>query len=135
MMENLDKALGDIVVKLNGLAEAHGAEAVDLAGRVLQLEAGGKLLAAPVFGVIAVGMAAVAWWLFQRSADIAADHERRCRDEELPPFVAGVVASLAALVAGVCALVLVPDGLFRPVVWAAAFDPKVAIAAKVLGAL
>jgi hypothetical protein len=128
----LDKALSEIVAKLSELAQQHGSEAVQLAGHVLQMKAIGKLLAVIPCALLLILASAVLVKILPRA-------KRAWQDLDSFAWAFGGAVAVASLVivgfVAAIALVIAAADLFNPVIWAAAFDPRIAIAAAALKAL
>lgn len=137
-MENLDKALAEIVEKLDHLASDQAGPAIKgaatLAGKVYQYSAIGNLAEWPVLLVITLS----AIWVFQRSfvtllelIDKSTDIERG----QVPYIILIVVSAIV----GVCCLIGTVVTFFMyvidPLTWASAFDGNVALAAHILNSV
>jgi hypothetical protein len=127
-MEKFDAALAEIATKVAQLAEKHGPDAIALAGTVLQLQYASSLLWPLFLAAVAVGLAVVC----VRASRAAAAAKL---EDEVPPIMCAVVTGLGTVITGAVAVLGICSNVLSPLVWAAAFNPNVAIAAKVLGSL
>lgn len=129
-LDKLDQALTDIVTKIAALAERHGPDAINLAGFVFQMQAA-KLLLAPIpLLLIAAALFYLAYRLYPSvtKAWDSMDNAGFCLGGGGLMLSSGVASIIFAIVGAVALM----DGLFNPLIWAAALDPHVAIAVKVL---
>ncbi len=130
-LENLDKSLAAVVDQLNHIAQANGADAILLAGRIEQLKAQSTLYfasqmwwgvaaflaAALVFGAVAV------WRSARKPNDIDAG--------VFPGFISGILGILTAVWFAISFFYNV-NVYTDLTLKAAAADPKIALAAAVL---
>jgi hypothetical protein len=127
IVEKFDTALAEITGKIASLAEKHGPQTVELAGKVLQYKAIGGLVWP--FVAIAGLVFCVKTFVYRLRTMASSDDPDGLIIGRLFLFGAG------AFFLGFATMIGVFDFLLNPLVWAAAFDPSIAIAAKVLGAL
>lgn len=129
-MEKLDQALSDIVTKIAELAERHGPDAINLAGFVFQMQAAKTLLAPIPLLLVAAALLYVASRLFPhvRKAFGSFDNEGVAVGGGIAMALCGLGGAVFTIVGAIALM----DGFFNPLIWAAMFDPHVAIAVKVL---
>lgn len=118
-MEKIADQIAELAAKLQSAAVQYGPEAIDLAGRVYQIKAIGALS-----GVVVV-------WVVVAILFLICNALRKYEDmqDAATGFLAG------AIVSGVVGVVATAVCLANPIYWAAATDPKFALAANILKAL
>lgn len=130
-LEHLDKALADLTDKIAALAQQHGGEAVSLASHVYQLQAIQNLiLFIPTAIATGIGLA-VAYFCAKKIAAAAKADEL---DRQVGWLIATVLSGTPTAV-GIITTCVYASNLFSPLAWAAAFNPNIALAAHILGAL
>ena len=131
-LENLDKALAQVVAQLQGLAQAHGSEAFGLIGSVYQLNAIGQLIAfIPDLAAVFV----LAWLASRLLPVMRGEWAKDPFQQHDGKLIGGSVALVILCIAGAIAIggmLYDLSNLFSPLTWASAFDPQIAIAAHVL---
>lgn len=130
-MTDLNEVLANTVTNIEALVAQYGEQAVELSGTILQYEAM-HLLIQPIYLAV---FAVIAGLISVRFVKQAIHLEKENRNEGNPQFAVGVIAGMSSGIGAIGALITGAEGLFRPAVWAAAFDPYMAIAAKALGVL
>jgi hypothetical protein len=127
VVEKFDVALAEIATKVASLAEKHGSDAINLAGFVLQMDAIQKLISPVFVAAMAVGLV---FWMRRT-------WPKSEWDDPFPanPWAFGVILQCIGIGFSGAFVFFHLERLVSPILWASAFDPHVAIAAKVLGAL
>lgn len=138
-MENLDKALADVVEKLDHLASDQAGPAIKgaatLAGKVYQYSAIGNLAEWPILLIVTLSSI----WVFQRSLTILVARIEKTRSELTPDQVPLIVMVIVSAIVGVMSLIGTVATFFMyvidPLAWASAFDGNVALAAHILNSV
>lgn len=126
-MDKLDTALAQIVEQLQHLAAQHGSDAVHLMGTVIQMQAIGDLLQSIPAIVCFIGAALLLRFGVRKLTEDNFDSDT----VQAIMIVVTVVSGFAIILSGI-GVVITFGNVFNPVIWSAAFDPKIAIAAHVL---
>lgn len=144
-LENLDQSLAQAVDQIQGLIQAHGPQAIQLAGRVYQLQAIGSLLYTPVFGGVAFELIRATRYFAVRWKQSNVEAEGLLKNHTYAEYGKAIdkVAMYAtfSVISGVAAAATVLSTLYwasfllNPVVWAAIWSPEVALAAHLLKVL
>lgn len=137
-MENLDKALADVVEKLDHLASDQAGPAIKgaatLAGKVYQYSAIGDLAQWPILLIVTLSSI----WVFQRSLLILIARIEKA-DDFTPDQVSMIVLVIVSAIVGVTCLIGTVITFFMyimdPLIWASAFDGNVALAAHILNSV
>lgn len=131
-MDKLGEVIAALAGKLDELAAQYGADALNTIGFVLQLRAAASLLYIIPFAI-------ALWWGATRVKEYfvaACEAEDKGEFAEFMPSLAATVVAGTCIAAGVIGVLFnLFEHVLDPVVWASVFDPRVAIAAKVLASL
>lgn len=124
-MDKTDKAIADILAKLQQLADPHGAEAVQLAVKAAQIDA----IQTIVVGFMGLGFAV----LFLTTGPLAITRSVRLDDEgDEGRAIAFGVYGAASTVFGILATIGAVTGLGSVKAWVGMSDPKLYLAHRIL---
>jgi predicted histidine transporter YuiF (NhaC family) len=138
-MDKLDTVLASIAQQLADATVKYGPDAAALAGSVLQLEAIRSLL---IFIPVVIGLIVVLSVCYYHTRNykkyLALDNNQEYGKHKPQRECYGTVAILSGIASvfwSVVTLAVAFNSILNPIYWAAAYDWRVAIAAKVLGYL
>ncbi len=125
-MEETDKVIAGILDRLQELVVTQAPEAVELAGRIYQLEAMSTLIMGVGIIVITIIMALVTKGI----------HSKGKKEKYADPWGGLLATSGFLLVIGMLASATqIVANLMSPLLWAQALDPKIALASEILSRL